>query len=289
MASQTINLALRRTSASYLSRPSSSTSSSSRSLLRNSLANPHLQRHYSSKRAPNPPTPPKTTLAKPDRYRPPSHPPRVLRSANLNSIDLNPSYGPSLTAAEKAAQSKRQYPNMMPPEGTFLHWFLTSRGIHVFITLGTLTSLTVWTLLQQFRLTSPYASLLPSVGDWFKAPLQGTGQIAEVIRLHTQATTDKSAAHRKRALEDVSKRSAYRKEHGIAEGTLTSWLGREDNPETTVAGGPVASLEGDRTNVAMNNVPDEKETPAKVLEGELNGDESTRPKRKVKRWFGIWE
>ena len=68
------------------------------------------------------------TLEKPTRFNPPSHPSRRR--------DRVPrSYGPELTAEQKQEQEKRYYPNMMPPEGTFMHWFLSSRGIHLWITM----------------------------------------------------------------------------------------------------------------------------------------------------------
>jgi len=36
---------------------------------------------------------------------------------------------------QKEEQANKQYPRMMPPEGSFLHWFLTNRSIHLWITL----------------------------------------------------------------------------------------------------------------------------------------------------------
>jgi len=69
-------------------------------------------------------------LEKPAKFNPPSHgakqakgPPRYLYS------------GPQLTAEELAAQKTKKYPNLMPAEGTFMHWFLHHKGIHLWITL----------------------------------------------------------------------------------------------------------------------------------------------------------
>lgn len=67
-------------------------------------------------------------LDKPSKYNPPSHPTRLNKKSPRH-------YGPSLTAKEKEAQSKKRYPYMFPPEGTFMHWFLRDRFIHVWIIL----------------------------------------------------------------------------------------------------------------------------------------------------------
>lgn len=32
-------------------------------------------------------------------------------------------------------QKTKRYPHMMPPEGSFMHWFLTDRTIHLWITI----------------------------------------------------------------------------------------------------------------------------------------------------------
>ena len=72
------------------------------------------------------PPPKPRVLAQPDKFRPPSHPSR------LRSKTPRYQYGPELTAEQK---TKKQYPHMMPPEGSFMHWFLTNRTIHLWISL----------------------------------------------------------------------------------------------------------------------------------------------------------
>lgn len=68
-------------------------------------------------------------LEKPSKFNPPSHP------ARLNRAPPRQYPGPPLSAPEKEAQKSRKYPRMMPAEGTFMHWFLTNRSIHLSITL----------------------------------------------------------------------------------------------------------------------------------------------------------
>lgn len=77
-------------------------------------------------------------LDKPSKYNAPSHPTRHNKKSPRQ-------YGPSLTAKEKEAQSKKRYPYMFPPEGTFLHWFLRDRFIHVWIIL-------VWLQLSKIKI-----------------------------------------------------------------------------------------------------------------------------------------
>lgn len=71
------------------------------------------------------------TLEKPSKFTPPSHPSRLPRRAARASA--LPTYG--LSDKEKEESKVKRYPHMMPPEGTFLHWFLTNRSIHVWITM----------------------------------------------------------------------------------------------------------------------------------------------------------
>lgn len=86
------------------------------------LALPVGIRHASSTPPPKP-----RLLEKPDRFNPPSHPSR-LRSKHR-------SYGAPLPEHERRAQKTRSYPHMMPAEGTFTHWFLTNKSIHLWISI----------------------------------------------------------------------------------------------------------------------------------------------------------
>lgn len=73
--------------------------------------------------------PPKVRiLEKPTQFNPPSHGSKLRKEA--------PRYpGPRLSAEEQATQKTKQYPNTQPPDGTFLHWFLNNRSIHMYITM----------------------------------------------------------------------------------------------------------------------------------------------------------
>lgn len=67
-------------------------------------------------------------LEKPTKFNPPSHGKRLKRQVPRQ-------YGPQLTGEQRSEQETKKYPNMMPAPGTFMYWFLTSRGIHTFISL----------------------------------------------------------------------------------------------------------------------------------------------------------
>lgn len=85
---------------------------------------PHFR--YATTAATRPPPKPRV-LEKPERFNPPSHPSRRARPRQYP--------GPPLSEHQRQAQKLRKYPHMMPAEGSFLHWFLTSRAVHASITL----------------------------------------------------------------------------------------------------------------------------------------------------------
>jgi len=66
-------------------------------------------------------------LEKPAKFNPPSHGSRRVRPRAYP--------GPRITEAEREAMKTKRYPNMMPPEGSFLWRFLTDRRLHMWITL----------------------------------------------------------------------------------------------------------------------------------------------------------
>ena len=67
-------------------------------------------------------------LQKPSKFNPPSHPQRIRRKPVMQ-------YGPDLTEQELETQRTKKYPHMMPPEGSFMHWFLTNKILHMWISL----------------------------------------------------------------------------------------------------------------------------------------------------------
>lgn len=95
--------------------------------------NVHIRFASSGSKASNPNSPSSPAkpivLEKPARFNPPSHGSRLKR----NHVPRH--YGPELTAGERLAQSQKNYPGMMAPEGTWAHWFWNSRLLHTMITM----------------------------------------------------------------------------------------------------------------------------------------------------------
>ncbi|KAK4240255.1 hypothetical protein C8A03DRAFT_13416 [Achaetomium macrosporum] len=181
--------------------PSGSASASRRILLR-------LASSSSSSSTPSNPSGPRV-LAKPERFNPPSHGSRLPKKTPPRH------YGGDLSFEEAAAQAQRDYPGMPPPPNTRAYWFIHNRWIHVFITVGTLSGLAIFTFAMNFKHTSPFADMLPPASDYLYHPISSVRMLIEVLRLHEAHKTAQINEKRKRNVEDVAKRAAYRKAHGL--------------------------------------------------------------------------
>ncbi|KAF2156040.1 hypothetical protein K461DRAFT_291000 [Myriangium duriaei CBS 260.36] len=211
-------------------------------------------------------------LEQPDKFRPPSHPARKAKAKSYA--------GPPLSEHERKAQQTRRYPHMMPPEGSFMRWFLTSRSLHLWITLSVLVSLTFFTILTNFLSSTPFRDQLPPNNLFFSHPLRFLGRWWEVYQMHTDHITAETIARREAKVDDVRKRSEYRKAHGIdEEAGIGGWTFRSESVEkTTLAdaereGGTSPAL--DQSPVAPENATGEYV--------DFGGE-----RKPVKKWFGIW-
>ncbi|KAH8811766.1 hypothetical protein F5884DRAFT_288961 [Xylogone sp. PMI_703] len=197
-------------------------------------------------------------LEQPKKFNPPSHGSRLPRQA--------PRYpGPQLSAEEVQAQKKKQYPNMMPPEGTFMHWFLNNRSIHIYITLGTLFSLALTVSVTNFKRDSPFADMLPHWSQLFTHPIAFTRTVVEVLRLHAAHVTAETQERRNRKVEDVEKRSEYRKAHGL------------DKDEGF--GGWTAKTNDQLLGPAV---------PTEEVNQDGQSEPTIRPQPPARKWLGIW-
>lgn len=68
-------------------------------------------------------------LEKPEKFNPPSH------GSRLPKKGLPKHYGGQLSSQEVRAQRVKEYPGMPAPEGTWAHWFVNNKAIHLFITM----------------------------------------------------------------------------------------------------------------------------------------------------------
>ncbi|TKX22364.1 hypothetical protein C1H76_5472 [Elsinoe australis] len=208
-------------------------------------------------------------LEQPDKFRPPSHPAKLRTN--------RPAYpGPSLSQQEKESQKRKQYPHMMPPEGTFMHKFLTSRSLHTWITLSVLVSLAFFTILTNFLHTTPYKDQLPPNNLFFSHPIRFVARWWEVYQMHTDYITQETIARREAKVDDVKKRGEYRKAHGIdEEAGIGGWTFRTDKKPETLA--DAAVREGGEQSVV------EQSQVGKNEYVDFSGE-----KKQVKKWFGIW-
>ena len=169
-------------------------------------------------------------------------------------------------------------------------------------TQSVLGSLAVFTFTTSFH-RSPFADMLPPGSSFFSHPIRFLGTYLEVYRLHTARISAETAERRKRKVEDVQKRSYYRKKHGLEDAV--------DSGEVVGAGG--GKLGGWTAKRTGEEIGPALVTPDNVdgavgkevgLAGAIGGasDESLRSgaeekssyvdfegrKRPIKKWLGIW-
>ncbi|KAL1956931.1 hypothetical protein VTO42DRAFT_6678 [Malbranchea cinnamomea] len=207
-------------------------------------------------------------LSKPDKFRPPSHPARRVVQHTPRNYP-----GPPPTAQEIEERKTKRYPHMFPPEGTVMYKFLTNRGIHVWISLSVLFSLAAFTFTTNFKMTSPFAHLLPSWSEFFAHPISSTSQFFTVMKMHSDHQTLQASEKRKRLSDDVVKRREYRIAHGLEE------------PENNESGQKDADADAD------DNSPVAPAAAGAAADGKNTGDyyvDFEGNKRPVKKWLGIW-
>ncbi|KAI0885300.1 uncharacterized protein GGS22DRAFT_142042 [Annulohypoxylon maeteangense] len=192
-------------------------------------------------------------LEKPEKFNPPSHGTRLPRSMPKH-------YGGGLSEAEFQAQTAKTYPGLPPPPNTWSHWFLNSRGIHLFITLGTLTSLAVYTFMANFNAKSPFADLIPPISEFPRHPFQYIGVVIDVMRMHEEHEAATTTEKRRMRVDDVAKRAEYRKAHGM---------------EVT-------------QGFFSNDKPAPEPEPVPVVEPEAAPTAESSPDGKRKKWLGIF-
>jgi hypothetical protein len=102
----------------------------------------------------------------------------------------------------------------------------------------------------------------------------------EVVKLHVEHTSVETAERRKRKVEDVQKRSEYRKAHGLeGSGGFGDWTAKKKGEEL----GP--ALEVEDTPIAAT--PRDPEAPAATHRDQHYVDWEGR-RKPLKKWFGIW-
>ncbi|KAK5207112.1 hypothetical protein LTR47_008725 [Exophiala xenobiotica] len=242
-------------------------------------------------------------LEQPDKFRPPSHASRLTSRRGRAPA----AYNQGTTAEEQETQKTRTYPHMFPEKGSFMHWFLTDRWIHIWITMGTLTLLAVITLSQTFLKTSPYAHLIPPISSLPFHPITYIRESLSVIKLHIDYTTAQANESRQQKILDAQKRRLYRRAHGMEDLNaaeeqgidvrgLVPWDDGLTNAERE-RGGREEVMTGLKVVEMGGQVGDDVNEFARRLKekrekGEEGGEEieqvQREPPKKRKLWLGIW-
>ncbi|KAL8720487.1 MAG: hypothetical protein Q9225_002675 [Loekoesia sp. 1 TL-2023] len=184
---------------------------------------------------------------------------------------------------------------MMPAEGTFMFWFLNSRLLHTGITLTVLFSLAVIVFVEDFHRSTPFIDMLPPGKEFWSHPFRFVATYGHVFKLHTDHVSAETAERRKKKVDDVEKRSRYRKAHGLDED-----LGFEDLPAKSHAKSVGPALSSQNLSAQVDSpstgkaAPNAAEAQSKAASMAAQGDQSTYVdfegrRRPVKRWLGIWE
>ncbi|KAK5944611.1 hypothetical protein PMZ80_003894 [Knufia obscura] len=124
-------------------------------------------------------------------------------------------YNQGMNERERARSREKSYPHMFPNPGTTMHWFLTTRWVHVSITMAVLLTLAFTSMISTWSQTSPYAHLIPPLNMLFFSPLTYLSEVWSVYRLHLEYTTAQTAEHRRQGILDAQKRRLYRRAHGM--------------------------------------------------------------------------
>lgn len=115
--------------------------------------------------------------------------------------------------------------------------------------------------------------MLPEWNQLFLHPIAFTNTCLEVLRLHTAHVTAETTERRKHKVEDVAKRAAYRKAHGLDKDTgFGGWTAKSDDEVL----GPGIKL-GDEEEHRIAETAEGKEKKV-AYEKKFSG----------KKWLGIW-
>lgn len=113
--------------------------------------------------------------------------------------------------------------------------------------------------------------MLPEWHNLFLHPVMFWRTVLEVVRLDTARTSAETAEKRKQRVDDVAKRAAYRKAHGLDqfEG-IGGWTAKTD-----------AEMLGSGMRAGDGSIPTDENDENHV------GDKK-RERRPIKKWLGIW-
>ncbi|RPA91390.1 hypothetical protein L873DRAFT_1831405 [Choiromyces venosus 120613-1] len=104
----------------------------------------------------------------------------------------------------------------MPPPNTWSHYFLTSRVLHFYVSISVLLVLGTWASVTNFLRTTERGREIEGELAWSR-PVESVEKFLAAYRLHAHERSLLVAEIRRRKVEDVDKRGAYRRAHGLGE------------------------------------------------------------------------
>jgi hypothetical protein len=89
--------------------------------------------------------------------------------------------------------------------------------------------------------------MMPAAGEFLSQPIQSLQTVVEVIKLSEAHSSAVTAEKRKKRVDDVAKRAAYRKAHGLDNQTAFGGWTAKDEIQAT---GPALPATGEEAELA---------------------------------------
>lgn len=153
----------------------------------------------------------------------------------------------------------------------------------------------IW--IGDFLHSTPYMDLLPPNSMFFAHPFKFMGRYVEVYQMHSEYVTAQTAEMRRQKVEDVKRRSEFRKAHGLEdedEGKFGGWTAKTDDektePTSAMREGGAAVEAAPQSSIAMDLAQQQSASGSPAVETSTNTyvDFEGKAQPAEKKWFGIW-
>lgn len=122
--------------------------------------------------------------------------------------------------------------------------------------------------------------MLPPLSDVFYHPITFFRTFAEVVKLEGLRQSEETKERRARKVDDISKRAAYRKAHGMETEGFGGWTALTSEQSL----GPALDVQSPKASLAIES----GEGQAVGEESAVQEDGQRRRRPPVKKWLGIW-
>src|SRR3569833_2415598 len=96
---------------------------------------------------------------------------------------------------------------------------------------GTLVGLAIYTFVENFRRTSPFANMIPSGSNFLSHPFSSLSLLFQAIRLTEEHRGRQVAEKRQRRGDDGVMRARYRKAHGLESQGYGGWTTKTEDED----------------------------------------------------------